>query len=214
MSAGPHLAYRHWLLVILLALFALSAIGPDHPRDFLLEHTFTAGLLAMLIWLDRRKPITSTTCTLLFIFLAMHVLGAHYTYSKVPYDAWSESAFGRSISAIFGFERNHYDRLVHFCFGLLLLLPMRELVERATPLRGGWSIIVAVSFLMMLSKLYELIEWSFSILLSPNDAEHYNGQQGDIFDAQKDMALAFMGATISALIAWISDRCREKSQPA
>ena len=214
MSAGLRLHYRHWLLVILLALFALSAIGPDHPRDFVLEHTFTAALLALLIWVDRRKPISNTSCTLLFLFLALHVLGAHYTYSKVPYDAWTEAIFGRSVTDTFGFTRNHYDRLVHLCFGLLMVSPMREGIERATPLRGTWSIVVAVSFLMMLSKTYELIEWSFSVLMDPDDAEHYNGQQGDMFDAQKDMALAFTGAVISSLILWINDRCALKHHQA
>lgn len=192
---------RGWLLCALIALLAISAIRPANPADFALEHSLTAAAVVAVILLDRRRAVSTWAATLLFIYFALHVLGAHYTYSFVPYDEWSRAMFGQSVSETFGWERNHYDRLVHVAFGLLILQPMRELVvERFTPLRGLWSIGVSLAFLAMLSKVYELVEWVFAEVMSEDAAETYNGQQGDPFDAQKDMALALAGSLISGTI--------------
>jgi putative membrane protein len=134
--------------------------------------------------------------------MMMHVVGAHYLYSFVPYDDWSRTPLGISITDTFGFKRNHYDRLVHFCHGLLLLEPMRELVIRWVRIDGIRAVIVAVAMLGTLSTLYELAEWLIAVVMEPEAAERYNGQQGDMFDAQKDMALAAIGALLTtALLA-------------
>jgi putative membrane protein len=207
MSWVARIPCRVWLLIIVLGLFALSAINPANPGDFILEHSFTAAVLAALIALDRRRPVSNAAATLLFIYLCLHILGAHYTYSFVPYDEWSRAIFGRGINETFGWERNHYDRLVHLAFGLLILHPMRELiVERFTPLRGWWSIGVSIAFLAMFSKVYELMEWIFAEVMSEEAAETYNGQQGDMFDAQKDMGLALAGSIASGMILALRER--------
>jgi putative membrane protein len=67
-----------------------------------------------------KRPFTNAACNGLFLFLVFHEIGAHYTYSEVPYDQWAIAIFGRSVNEIFGWQRNHYDRLVHFSYGLLL----------------------------------------------------------------------------------------------
>ena len=125
--------YRAWLLVAFGVLFGISAVDPWHPQDFILEHVLTFIALGALIRVDRRRPISNLSATLVFAFLCLHLLGAHYTYSEVPYDAWTTAIFGSPASDWFGWTRNNYDRLVHLCFGLLLVYPMRELLSRFFP---------------------------------------------------------------------------------
>lgn len=199
--------FRAWLLIVFGLCFAISAIRPLHPFDFVVEHTFTLGLLAFLLGLEKwSRPLSNTSCALLFVYMLLHVVGAHYTYSLVPYDAWAEALLGRDITTTFGFERNHYDRVVHLGFGLLLVKPVGELISRWMPLGNGQALFVTVLVLATLSKVYELIEWLFAIIMSPDAAELYNGQQGDMFDAHKDMGLALVGAMLAALILWLRGR--------
>lgn len=207
--------FRLWLLLLLLLGLALSAINPTDPRDFVYEHLPTVAFLLFIIVYERRSPhgpLSPAAYTLLFGFISLHVLGAHYLYSNVPYDTWSETVLGRSISDVFGWERNHYDRLVHFLFGLLLLLPMVEFVQRwysATTRLG--QLVIAVLILAFLSQVYEWAEWVLTMMVSPEQAENYNGQQGDMFDAQKDMALAFVGSLIAAGV--MAFRCPPALEP-
>jgi putative membrane protein len=203
---------------------------------------------------DRAWVFSSMACACMFLYLILHVLGAHYTYSLVPYDEWSRIVLGwfdtgamvtdgpaagagampaaavveplsghaaagprgggMSINSLFGWERNHYDRLVHALFGVLMLLPCAELLEWSARLPRRWAVPLAISVLAALSHLYELIEWLFAITLSPEAAEAYNGQQGDPFDAQKDMALAFVGSLLSAMAVMMQARWTMRRQPA
>ncbi|MGI9013945.1 MAG: DUF2238 domain-containing protein [Phycisphaerales bacterium] len=185
------------LLCVFLVIFAISCINPDHPRDFILEHTFTAAGLMALFFIDRQAPLSNWSYGLLFIFFSLHVVGAHYTYSHVPYDQWSRAVTGTSISEMMHWERNHYDRLVHLAAGLLCMRPIRELAERWTRVSFHAACFIAIATLALFSMTYELIEWVFAMTMSEENAEIYNGQQGDVFDAQKDMALALLGSIAS-----------------
>lgn len=193
------LPYRGWLLLIFLVALVLSVINPANRQDVILEHVPTVAAVIFLILVDRRQPLSNLSYSLTFVYLMLHVVGAHYLYSFVPYDAWSQRLLGISITDTFGFSRNHYDRLVHFAHGLLLLQPTRELVTRWMRVDGLRAIIIAIALLAVLSTIYELIEWLIAVVMSPEAAELYNGQQGDMFDAQKDMALALLGSTFAAL---------------
>ena len=191
------LPYRAWLLVIVLAAIATSAVSPFDRLDWALEHLPTAAVLSFLIWYERRpggSPLSNTSCTLLFVMLLLHVLGAHHLYSRVPYDDWFASAFGFRPSKWCGSPRNHYDRFVHLCFGLCATLPIAEMLRRHATTSAVWATTVAVVFVAAISKVYELAEWLLAVFMSPDAAENYNGQQGDPFDAQKDMALALAGS--------------------
>jgi putative membrane protein len=198
--------YRAWLLIIFVVVVVVLGIDPYHHGDYLLEHSPTLALLIFLYFFDRRWTLSSTSATLIFIFLLMHALGAHYLYSRVPYDEWMRSLFSTDISTLFGFERNHYDRLVHLCFGLIMVYPMREVVMRYFRLGPIAGLVIAVAFLAVGSKLYELGEWLIALLMDPEAAERYNGQQGDLFDAHKDMALALTGSLISAAYLGVREK--------
>jgi len=199
--------YRAWLLIILLVALGVSAIGPWHPTDFYIEHVLTLAGLAVAIVLDRRRPLSNITCTLVFVFLMLHVVGAHYTYSEVPYDAWAQALTGRTISDTFGWQRNHFDRLVHLSFGLLMVYPAREVLGRVFPeIRDARLLVLAVLVIAFCSKLYELMEWGFTLVMTQEAAATYNGEQGDVYDALKDMALALAGSIVSGVGIWLAER--------
>ena len=124
---------RLLLLITLVVLLVVSAIEPWYPQDFIVEHVLTVIGVASVIWFDRKHGLSLTSAWLVFAFLVFHVVGAHYTYSEVPYDAWSEWLFGFRIGEASGWRRNNYDRLVHLMFGILLLIPIRECLRPALP---------------------------------------------------------------------------------
>mgnify|MGYP001811652950 FL=1 len=132
------------------------------------------------------------------LFLSLHLVGAHYTYSETPLGFW--------LQPLFDFERNHYDRIVHFCFGLLIAYPFREFLLRQVQVVRPWSYILAVTVVMAFSSIYEVIEGVVAMLVSPELGSAYLGTQGDEWDAQKDTFLAFSGAVISMLVTWLYAR--------
>lgn len=124
-----------------------------------------------------------------FLFLAAHVYGAHYTYSEAPFGFW--------LKEIGGTVRNPYDRLVHFLFGLLLALPMRETLAHHAKAGRGWMHLSAWMWIAALSTFYELLEWAAMLVVAPDLGIAYLGTQGDVFDAHKDSALAIAGAAVT-----------------
>jgi putative membrane protein len=132
------------------------------------------------------------------VFLSLHLLGAHYTYSQTPVGFWLQDWFG--------WERNHYDRIVHFSFGFLIVYPLRELLLRASGIKRSWSYFMAVMVIMAFSDLYEVIEGGAALIVDPELGVAFVGAQGDIWDAQKDTFLAFVGSVLAMLISWLWQR--------
>jgi putative membrane protein len=186
------------VLAILGGLFALEfsvlAIHPVSRADWLLENALSVAAVAALALTYRRFHFSRISYTLIFVFLSFHELGAHYTYSLVPYDAAFQRWLGFSLDAALGFDRNMYDRLVHFLYGLLLAYPIREIFLRIADVRGFWGYFLPLDFTMSTSMIYELIEWGAAIAFGSELGQAYLGTQGDVWDAHKDMALASLGA--------------------
>lgn len=182
----------------LLLLLLLVQIRQPYPSVAPLHHIPTLMLIIASPFLLRRFPVSNRALGCMVVFFALHSIGGRYTYTNVPYDQWVDNLFGYSISETFGFERNHYDRLVHFSYGLLAVPPTHEILRRYLGISERLTIYIAIESVIAASALYELIEWFLSIVLAGPMAADYNGQQGDIWDAQKDMALATLGALISA----------------
>jgi putative membrane protein len=205
-------AYAKWLLGVFAVWFGVWAIEPWHPDDFVLEHLLTVAFVVFLCWNHRRFRLSNLSYTAIFLFLCLHVVGAHYTYSEVPYDAWFRHVGGwfgihdASLRSLLGFERNHYDRLVHFAFGLLMAYPVREVFVRIVHVRGFWGYYLPLDVMMSFSLLYELVEWGVAVVVGGDVGQSYLGTQGDEWDAQKDMALASLGGLIAmsatALFNW------------
>ena len=211
---GRRVLVQSAMLLGVAAALVRSCFGAPYPDDLALQHIITVATLVALAASIAWFPLSHGSLAALLAFVLLHVIGARYLYSYVPYDLWAEQLIGVDISQTFGFERNHYDRLVHFGFGLLIAWPAREVVLRYIGAPRRWSYYLVVDFIIASSALYELVEWLVAISLSPEAAENYNGQQGDIWDAHKDMALAAGGALLSMAIAVLIDwRARLRSRP-
>jgi putative membrane protein len=143
--------------------------------------------------------------TCLFVFFVLHSVGAHYTYALVPYDRWWSALTGHTLNEVIGWQRNHYDRLVHLLYGALMLPAAVELFERYAPPRGAWRWLMPVLFVMSHSAIYETVEWIAAIIVAPDLGTAYLGTQGDEWDAQQDMALASAGAVLTMLILRFKD---------
>jgi putative membrane protein len=202
----PRNRYLLTLLGVFLLVLIASAIKPWHPSDYLLENALVVPAIAVLIFTRNKLPLSKLSYTLIFAFLCLHELGAHYTYSEVPYDAWFESLFGTTLNEMLGFERNHFDRLVHFAYGLLFAYPIRELVLRIGGMKGFWGYFLPLDVTMSTSLIYELVEWAAAESFGGELGMAYLGTQGDVWDAHKDMTLAALGALIAmgvtAFVNW------------
>lgn len=195
------------LLHILFAIFAgvwvWAAIDPVYRFDWFLENILTIFFIGIVIATYSRFPFSQASYIQIFIFAVLHTIGGHFTYSEVPLGFW--------LQDMFNFSRNHYDRIVHFAFGLLLVYPFREIFLRRVSDKRFFSSLFALTLVFTVSGSFEIIEWMVAIVVDPKAGAAYLGTQGDEFDSQKDMALAFGGALIAlALIALVSTGPRSK----
>jgi putative membrane protein len=207
----PDDRWNRTILAAFLMLWAISCIRVPYPEFIVLQHVPTVLAVVGLVVADRRLQIGRVSFTLVVLFLLLHVLGARYIYSYVPYDDWSQRLLGFRLNERFGLVRNHYDRLVHFCFGLLLVWPAWRLFERYARLSALTSAVMGLTCILAMSAVYEIIEWALAMALAPDWAEAYNGQQGDIWDAQWDMALAALGGLVGITLAIVIRAIRPRN---
>lgn len=183
---------------LLLALFTIEwivlAIEPKYRHDWALENVLVLPVVAILVLSGRRFPFSNLSYTLIFVFLCLHEIGAHFTYAEVPYDDWFKSWTGRSLNDLLGWQRNNFDRVIHFGYGCLLTIPIRELTLRITGRGNFWTWLVPLSLVMSSSMLFEVVEWFAALVFGGDLGMAYLGTQGDVWDAHKDMALASLGA--------------------
>jgi putative membrane protein len=200
--------YRRTLAVLLalyLGLWAVLAVAPYDRADWLLENALVLLFAAALLAGHGRFPLSRLSHILIFVLLALHSVGSHYTYSLVPYDEAWRWLTGWSLNEALGWQRNHFDRAVHFAYGLTFAYPMREVFLRIANVRGFWGYFLPLDLTMSTSMLYELIEWTAAELFGGELGMAFLGTQGDIWDAHKDMALASLGAlTTMCLVALVN----------
>lgn len=184
----------------LLALLVLVVnIAQPFPAVAPLHHIPTVALIVSApLWL-RRWPLGNAALFCLLGFFALHSFGARWTYTNVPYDDLLRALADTDTGALFGWTRNHYDRLVHFAFGGLMVLPVMDWLRPALALKPRGLVASAVVILLAVSAGYELFEWLLTFTVPEHVASDYNGQQGDLWDAQKDMALALLGSLAAAV---------------
>lgn len=200
MQIATHRTYLLFLTLLFCFEFIFLAFDPYDRKDWLLENVLVAIFLLVLLLTAKKFPLSRISYTLIFIFLAIHEIGSHYTYSEVPYDVWFSSAFGTTFNELVGWERNNFDRIVHFLYGLLLAYPIREVYFRVARADGFWGYFLPLDFAMSTSMLYELIEWGAAEFFGGELGVAYLGTQGDVWDAHKDMLLASIGALLAMLI--------------
>lgn len=203
---AAHRNHVRMLAAVLGVVVLLSAWHPHFPQDWILENSLVLAALLVLWAIYRRLPFSRLSWTLVFVFLCVHELGAHYTYSLVPYDQWSRDWFGFSINEALGWQRNNFDRVVHLLYGLLLAYPIREIFLSLARARGFWGYFLPLDVTLSSSALYELIEWAAAEVFGGDIGQAYVGTQGDVWDAQKDMTLATSGAVMALLITLLVNR--------
>jgi putative membrane protein len=197
------------LLSVWAVLWLGLAIAPLNRQDWLLENALLVVAIVTLTATYRHFPLSRISYTLIFLFLCLHTLGAHYTYAEVPYDRGWASLSGTTFNELVGWERNNFDRVVHFSYGLLLAYPIRELFLRIAGVRGFWGYFLPLDLTMSSSMLFELIEWLVAEVFGGELGAAYLGTQGDVWDAHKDMALASLGALVAmAVTAAINSRSK------
>ena len=195
--------YPATLLALFTAWWIALAITPNYRQDWLLENMLVFAAVPMLVFTYRNLRFSNAAYTCLFLFFALHVVGAHYTYALVPYDAWSEAVFGTPLNPVLGWERNHFDRAVHFLYGVLVMPAAVELFAAKAPPTGVWRFLMPLFFMNSHAVIFETIEWLAAEAFGGDLGEAYLGTQGDPFDAQKDMGLAMVGSLLAlAFIFW------------
>ena len=198
------------LLGAFALLFLLLGLSPRYRQDWVLENSILVPGFLVLFWGWRHRLFSPTSHTLIFVFLCLHEIGTHYTYSEVPYDDWFQALTGHRLNDLLGWQRNHYDRLLHFLYGLLCAYPFREILVRVARVRGFWSYFLPLDVMLSTSAFYELIEWSAAMAFGGDLGDAYVGMQGDVWDAQKDMALAGAGGLLAMIVTVILNKRSQK----
>jgi putative membrane protein len=181
-------------------LWVALAIRPHDRGAWLLENSLAIVAVVVLGGFHRRLLFSRVSYTLIFLFMCLHQIGAHFTYSEVPYDRWFEAITGRTFNGLVGWERNNFDRVAHFAYGLLLAYPVREIFLRVADVRGFWGYFLPLDLTMSSSMIFELLEWMTAAVFGGDLGQAYLGTQGDEWDAHKDMALASLGALIAMCV--------------
>lgn len=195
-ARAKNLVRRHPLRAGLLGWYIIfwvvMAVSPVDRGDWLLENLLALIFITLLVVTYRAFPLSDISYLLITLFMTLHAVGAHYTYAQVPLGYWLETAFNLT--------RNHFDRIVHFAFGLLMTYPFREVLLRIARIGGGWTYVIPVNIALAFSGMFEIIESWVARIVSPELGDAYLGTQGDIWDAQKDMTAAVAGAVLCMVL--------------
>lgn len=195
------------LLYSLLFVLYLSYTGLTTPdlKNWALENTLSISLVIFLGAFYNIFRFSNLSYTLIFLFLLLHMYGSQYQYADNPFGEW--------LKETYSMQRNNYDRLVHLGFGLFLAYPIHEVLVQAFKVRQFYSYLLPIEIILSLSALYELVEWVVADLVyqTQQSGMDFLGMQGDVWDAQKDMALALAGAFVTIIVSIISCRINRKS---
>lgn len=197
-TSKEHTPASNLLQKIYLGIFFLvwtwTFAGTTDYKNWFIENTLTIFFMSTLVLTFKKYRLSDLSYTFIFVYILLHIYGAMYTYAENPFGYW--------LQEIFHTSRNHYDRIVHFSFGFMLAYPMRDLFLNVFefPSKYAWALPAEIT--MSFSGLYEIIEWLVADVLYPSQGTAYLGTQGDVWDAQKDMCLAFSGAVLVLLLAF------------
>ncbi|HTJ52031.1 MAG TPA: DUF2238 domain-containing protein [Cyclobacteriaceae bacterium] len=186
---------NRWIQLFILVFFSIwisTFIGTSDYNNWFLENALVFIFLGFLVFTYKKYQFSDLSYLLICIYLCLHVYGAKYTYAENPLGYWLKDTLH--------LERNHYDRIVHFSFGFLLAYPMREMFLSwlKFPVWVAW--VLPIEITLSVSGFYELIEWAVADVFFKAQGDAYLGTQGDIWDAQKDMFLATLGAALATTI--------------
>ena len=193
MNVTPSKTTSTWLVVV---VFIASWIKPIWPIEQALHSSLTIVAFYLLWRHVNRNKVNDLNFFLIVVFLSAHSIAARWLYSNIPYDKWLQTTLGFSLNQHLGWTRNNFDRLVHFLYGFCFTPVIISYVTDKFGKAKRTGFVIAISAIMITSLWYEWFEWLVAITLSANDAEAYNGQQGDMWDAHKDMLMATIGSLV------------------
>lgn len=193
-----------WITLMVLVALVPSGINPYDRLTWYLEIFPVAIALPVLYLTARRYPLTPMLYWLIGFHCLVLILGAHYTYARVPVGFW--------VQDLFDFSRNHYDRFGHIMQGFVPAIAVREILKRSSPVKdGGWLGFITVMICLAVSAMYEFLEWWVAVAAGVA-AEQFLATQGDVWDTQWDMFLAACGATVAVLtLSRLHDRALAKA---
>jgi putative membrane protein len=186
--------FLQWICAGTVAAFLVAAFRPDTVFDWALENTLVFILVPLMVWSYRKLPLSDLSYLLILIYLCVHEYGAHYKYSDVPLGEWMKGWLHT--------HRNHYDRVAHFSFGLLLSYPFQEVFMRSARVTGNWRYYLPVEATLSFSAIYEMLEAGSASILSPQRLEEFVGMQGDPWDSQEDMLMAGLGSMVAMIFVY------------
>lgn len=189
------------LIVWYLSFWVLMAVAPRDRSDWLLENLLVFIVAGFLLATYRAFPLSNLSYLLITIFLTLHAVGAHYTYEHAAPGYW--------LKDLLGLKRNHFDRLVHFAFGLLLTYPLWESLQRVVKASRFWLYFLPFAIVLAASSFFEKLEFIVAQIVSPELGTAYLGTQGDVWDAQKDMMAAMLGALLCLLFMLVARKAAE-----
>jgi len=183
-------------------VWIITAIHPLDRQGWALENILVVLFAIVLALTHRRLQLSNASWLFLALFLLLHMIGAHYTYAKMPLGLWAKD--------FFGFSRNHFDRVAHFGFGFFLAYPVRELLRRFSGISRGWSFWIAAGIILAVSGFFEILESIVAEIVAPGRGVNWLGGQGDEWDAQNDMISAMVGALAMMGIVALTRRKKEQ----
>ena len=194
------------LLKIYLGIFficwVVTYINTTNRSNWFTENVLTTIFIVLLIFTYQKFKFSDLSYTLFFVYILLHIYGAEYTYAENPFGYWLKDALH--------VNRNYYDRIVHFSFGFMLAYPMRDYFKNYMQWPDWVCWVLPVEITMSFSAAYELIEWLVADVFYPEEGAAYLGSQGDIWDAQKDMGIAFAGAILCMILFRLIKVVRKK----
>ncbi|MDD5192996.1 MAG: DUF2238 domain-containing protein [Candidatus Nanoarchaeia archaeon] len=190
--------YPKILLFIYILFWIWMAINPKYRGVWIDENILPPIFLLLLIFTYKKFRFSNLSYTFIFIFMILHAIGGHYSYAEMP--------LFEVLKQIYNLSRNHYDRLVHFLFGVLFFIPIYEVLTRIFKVPKGWRALFLTTLVILSTKAgFEILEYGYTAIRHNTlTTANYLGEQGDSLDAIKDMALGFTGAIISWIIFGIA----------
>lgn len=178
------------LLIAYGIFFILLGLSPYDRTAWWAENLPIAGIVAALV-IMYIKDIKFSPASYLFmaVLVFLHTIGGHYTFERVPFGF---------VTDLFGFERNHYDRMAHFSVGFYAYPIMEYLFAKKLTQSKALAFLFGVFAIAFVAMGYELVEWIYAASSDPSAGAAFLGSQGDIWDAQKDMLADTLGAIVSA----------------
>lgn len=181
-----------FFIVIFLICWTVTFINTPNRTNWFTENTLTFIFILSLSLTHRKFKFSDASYTMMFVYILLHIYGAEYTYAENPFGYW--------LKDVLHLQRNHYDRIVHCSFGLLLAYPMRDYFKNHFEWPNWVCWVLPAEITLSFSAMYELLEWMVADIFFPAEGDAYLGTQGDIWDAQKDMGIAFTGAVTAMIL--------------